>query len=545
MDLHVYLHLAKKWWWLILVGTIISGSASFLVSRSQTPVYQASSLLLLGIGSSNPNNSFIVTSQNRHLTETYQNLLTTEDIIEEVRRRIGVERIGKVRAEVVTEGGLIRLTVNNPDPALAQHIANEMPLVFSEIDKARQQDRFESSRTSLEAEISEVRAELLASETQLEEATTDNDADISNSDVIRLRETLSRLVQSYENVRLAEATNAISVTIVEQAQLPKAPISPRVGLNTLLAMIVGAMLTVGIIFLIDYLDNSIKEPEQIFSLTGLTTLGGILRLPPALQNDTLVVRSNPRSPIAEGYRQIRTNLQYSGLSHQINSIQVTSATPSEGKTTTISNLALALGQANHKVLLVDADLRRPRLHKLFQTRLQPGLTELMLNENSLNYAHNVAPNVQLLTAGKIPPNPAELLHSPRMKELIAWLTTQVDYVLFDTPPVLAVADASILSSSMNSVVIVIRAGSTKEHDLLATVEQLGKMGADIAGIILNDITEASGSYYHQYHHYYEEDESITDGSESGNNDKDFLGRQHPAWLLRLRRAFSIKRQTNI
>ena len=195
---------------------------------------------------------------------------------------------------------------------------------------------------------------------------------------------------------------------------------------------------------------------------------------------------------------------------------------------------MALGQANHKVLLVDADMRRPRLHKLFKTRLQPGLSELMLNKNSLESTHQIAPNVGLLTAGKIPPNPAELLQSPRMKDLIAWLTTQVDYVLFDTPPVLAVADASILSRNMDSVVIVTRAGKTTEHELVAAVEQLGKMDADIAGVILNDVTEESGEYYHQYNRYYEEDEKESEGSGGGRLKGSWL--QLPAWLSRLRRT---------
>lgn len=212
---------------------------------------------------------------------------------------------------------------------------------------------------------------------------------------------------------------------------------------------------------------------------------------------TLITVSNPRSPISEAYRTLRTNLEFSSLDKPIRSMVVTSASPEEGKSTTLANLAVVIAQAGKRVVLVDCDLRRPSLHQIFDARTTPGFTDMMRDDALMSkppLQETGVPNLWLLPSGTIPPNPAELLASRRMSEVIAALQQHAEMILFDAPPVIAVTDAAVLSTKVDAVLLVISAGKTKREHAKKAKALLDKVNARLIGAVLNNVKGETSLY---------------------------------------------------
>ena len=205
-------------------------------------------------------------------------------------------------------------------------------------------------------------------------------------------------------------------------------------------------------------------------------------------SEKLITISNPRSPIAEAYRTLRTNIQFSSLDRPLRTLLVTGTTPEEGKSTTLANLAVIFAQAGHRVVLVDADLRRPSLHKLFGLPNSIGLTSLFIAEapDALPLQETGVPNLALLPSGPQPPNPSELLGSQRMEKVIAALREAADYVLFDCPPIIAVTDAAVLGRKVDGVLLVVSAGKTKRDHAARAKLLLEKVNANVLGVVLTN-----------------------------------------------------------
>lgn len=215
--------------------------------------------------------------------------------------------------------------------------------------------------------------------------------------------------------------------------------------------------------------------------------------------NTLITISNPRSPIAEAYRTLRTNLEFSNLDKSLRAILVTSASAEEGKSTTLANLAVTIAQSGKRVILVDADLRRPTLHQIFGLKNSAGLTDMVRDDAILAnppLQDGSVPNLRVLTSGQTPPNPAEILGSKRMSEVLAALLEQADILLLDAPPVLAVTDAAVLSSKVDGVLLVVSAGKTKREKARQAQMQLEKINARIIGAVLNNVQAERGAQYY-------------------------------------------------
>ncbi|GAA0319353.1 CpsD/CapB family tyrosine-protein kinase [Bacillus carboniphilus] len=218
------------------------------------------------------------------------------------------------------------------------------------------------------------------------------------------------------------------------------------------------------------------------------------------QNRSLIAHMNPKSPIAEQYRTMRTNIQFSSVDHTIRSLMVTSSGPSEGKSTTVANLAVVFAQQGKKVLLVDADMRKPTVHYTFRLSNTFGLTNVLTRQAKVEEVihESLVENLSLLTSGPIPPNPAELLGSAAMEDLLAELFKQFDLVLFDTPPVLAVTDAQILANQCNGSILVVNSGKTEIDAASKSKELLLNAKGKLLGVVLNNKKEKKGSYYYYY-----------------------------------------------
>jgi len=214
----------------------------------------------------------------------------------------------------------------------------------------------------------------------------------------------------------------------------------------------------------------------------------------------LITNNNPRSPISEAFRTLRTNLQFASLDNELNTIMVTSATPQEGKSTISANLAVVMAQAGKKTLFIDTDLRKPTVHYTFGVQNREGLTNLLLSNSRIETLVQPSdiPNLDILTSGPIPPNPAELLGSTAMGRIIEESASTYDMVIFDTPPLLAVADAQILASQLDGVLLVISSGKTKQDLAIKAKDLLEKVNAKILGTVLNNRKISDKNFYYYY-----------------------------------------------
>lgn len=212
-----------------------------------------------------------------------------------------------------------------------------------------------------------------------------------------------------------------------------------------------------------------------------------------------IVEKEPKSIAAESYRTLRTNIQYSSFDKEYRAMVVTSSDPGEGKSTTSGNLAICLSQGDKKVILIDCDLRKPSLHKKFKISNRSGLSDVIIGKESLTTAiHQHNENLAVLTSGKIPPNPSEMLSSRVMTKLIEVLKEKYDYVILDTPPVLAVTDAQILSTKVDGTILVVRAEKTKKEAVQNSINLLKKVNANIIGTVLNGVDSSRNKYYYYY-----------------------------------------------
>ncbi|NLJ18986.1 MAG: CpsD/CapB family tyrosine-protein kinase [Globicatella sulfidifaciens] len=228
-----------------------------------------------------------------------------------------------------------------------------------------------------------------------------------------------------------------------------------------------------------------------------------------MEKDTIITHNNPKSPVSEAYRVLRTNIQFSSVDKPLKTIVVTSAGPMEGKTTTITNLAVIFAQAGSKVLLIDTDLRKPMLHKVFLLLNERGLTNLLTsNKDTMTFIqHDVVKNLDVLTSGRIPPNPSELLSSNAMKNFIENVKTKYDIVLMDSPPVGSVTDATIISTYADGTILVVKSGRTEVDEVKRAQEILKNVNANIIGVVLNHLDKkAAGNNYYPYYYYNDDEE---------------------------------------
>ena len=342
------------------------------------------------------------------------------------------------------------------------------------------------------------------------------------------------MVTKLEETKITQAGQTGSVRLLDEAIEPNGPIKPNKKMNLMLGALIGLGLGIGLTFVIEYFDNTIKSIEQVEQL-GFNLLGAIPKIPQeklekkkkqkeqSMETDEayniesrLITHFDPKSPISEAYRTLRTNLQFTRLDKPLQSLMVTSAGPKEGKSTTVANLAITLAQLGTKVVLVDSDLRRPVIHGIFGMSKDVGLTNYMVDSVPFTdiVKDSFMDNLKIITCGVLPPNPSELLGSKKMEELIVKLKDEFDLVLFDSPPVIAVTDAAILSTKVDGAFLVISSGTANRDAIIRAKAQLENVKAPIVGALLNNVDVEGtygSSYYYYYYHYYHGTHAGKDG----------------------------------
>lgn len=521
MTLLQYVSVVWRWLWLILLYMAIAGGAAYAFSIQATPVYQASAALLINqarTGNSSADYTALLTGE--RLAQTYAELIRKRPVIEAVIANLQLpfdaDTLDKlVSVAPVRNTQLLNLTVEDTDPQRAADIANELVRVFSQQNQAQQTSRYSDTRQRLERELAKVQADIDSTQASLAGLKTSSnvggEAERNRLETLlaQYRGSYATLTKSLGDVQMAEAQSTDSMVVAEAARAEPTPIRPQPLRNTLLATIVGALLALGCAFLLEFLDDRVKTPEQVSRLSGAMTLGSIGKLSSFGPGAQLVVRSDVNSPLTEAYRMLRVNLDFTAVDSPLQTITITSANPGEGKSTTIANLAVALAESGKRVILVDTDLRRPVLHNIFELPNDRGVTTALLHPGDAELRqHLVATevaNLQLMPCGPIPPNPAELLSSRRMAALIEALKAECDIVLFDTPPLLVFADAALLARACDGVVLTVRAHTTRLGALRHTCEQLNQAGARLLGVVLNGVPTPRGKQQ-SYYYYYSDDQ---------------------------------------
>jgi non-specific protein-tyrosine kinase len=518
MELRQYFQILLKWAWLIALGTVLAGGTAFVVSKLMVPTYQASTTLLVSEATQPSVTDYTSIMTSERLAKTYGEWLKKRPVLNEVIGNLGLgvdaeDLAGQVDVQLVRDTQFIVLSVTDTDPEQATRIANEIPQVFIAQNEAIQMDRFAASKASLQEQMALLEADLERTEAAI--AALESRGASDSDELARLEDNLAQyrdsyaaLLASYESIRVTEASRLSNVIVVEPAEIPEEPVSPRTLLNTLLAAVVGLMLAVGVVFLVEYLDDTVKTDEDVQRQLTLPTLGNIGRITPVKEpGDHLIALNHPRSPISEAYRVLRSNTRFAKIDNPSASLLVTSPGPEEGKTTTAANLAVVLAQAGQKVILVDSDLRRPTLHEFFGLDNHVGLTDLLVDGEELwNQALRATDQegLRLLTSGRLPPNPSELLGSDAMRSTLRELEKTADVVVLDSPPLLAVADASILGSIVGGAILVVESGKTRNEAARRAKDTLDNSGVKLLGVVVNRISHRRGAYGY-YYHYYSED----------------------------------------
>ncbi len=519
-ELKKYGTILWHWAWLIVLGTLLGAGIAFVSSRLTTPVYSASTTLFVNeapSGGKTADYTSILTSE--RLARTYSEMMIKQPVVKAALESLNLdpspEKLpARINVDLVRDTQLLVLQVESEDPQLAMNLANAIPTAFSRQNAAVQTERYVDSKANLAKEIDTLKEQIAVKQAEINAIGTPADATQEvelarlQTELTQLRQSLAYLLQSYESIRLAEAQSTSNIVVVEPALQPLNPIRPRVVQNTLLGALVGLLLSIGLVFLIEYLDDRIRSPEQIDTVLKLPVVGLIAKMGNGYHGtgrQRLIAVREPRSPVVEAFRSLRTNIQFAGVDQPIRTLLVTSAGPSEGKSTVAANLAIVMAQAGLKVTLIDGDLRRPTMHKLFNQVNRAGLTDVILRDpgqwSGLTIASGV-PNLSLLLSGSLPPNPSELLGSKRMRQLVEYLHQFNDVVIMDVPPLLPVTDALVLSSLTDGVLMVIDYGRTRIGEAAQGKIQLDQSGARILGVVMNKIPTGRRGYSYYYRHYY-------------------------------------------
>lgn len=351
---------------------------------------------------------------------------------------------------------------------------------------------------------------------------------VKDTDYIEAARIANAIVAVFQR-EIVKIMNVDNVQILSSAKpiMNLKPVSPNVTFITVLALFLSFAIAIGLVLIMEFLDDSLKTDEEIEQLTGYPVLGGIskikfskkekvnllrqliddeLRIERLLKTKnnmpSLITFLSTKSPISEAFRTLRNNIQFASIDKPIKTIMFTSANPNEGKSTIVSNLAIVLAQINKKVLLIDTDLVNPTIHKLFYLNNAIGVTNLLINIELMEEAIQVTkiPNLSVLTSGVSPANPTELLNSEKMENIIQLLSKEYDYILFDAPPI--ISDSQILSQYVEGVVIVVSIGKTKLKNVLRAKGLLEKAKANVIGTVVNNqnYKDSNDLYYYYGKH---------------------------------------------
>lgn len=450
MELSDYIRIIRKYWVLLVAATLVGVGAGAIASIAQTPTYAASTQVFVSVQSGE---STLDLAQGNTYTlsrvQTYANLVDSQRVLDGVIAALDLEverdaLDSRISATSLPETTIIQINATSSDPAEAAALAD-------------------ATAASLATTVDEIESR-------------------------------------------PDLASPVQLAVVEEASIPSAPVSPRTTVNVTLGAFIGLALAAGFALLREILDTRIRNERDVRAVTDAPILGAIAYDPKAKQRP-LIVHVDPLSPRSESFRTLRTNLQFVEIDEGSRTFVVTSAMPGEGKSTTTANLAVALADAGQTVILVDADLRKPKVAEYMNLDGGVGLTDVLIGRVELVDAVQqwASKSLYVLPAGQIPPNPSELLGSKAMATLIKDLQGEFDWILFDAPPLLPVTDAAVLSKHVEAVIVVASAGKATRTQLGSAVQLLDTVDAQVGGVVLTMVptrgADAYGYGHYGYGHY--------------------------------------------
>jgi len=466
VDIGDYLRILRNRWKLITAVLVLGGLAALGVSLLTVPKYAASTQLFVSTtGQETASTAYQGGLFSQQRVTSYSELIkgkqVAQRVVDSLKLPVSASQVAsEVSVTVATDTVILGVTVTDPSPERARDIANALSTEFTK----------------------------LATELETPQGGT---------------------------------TPAAKVTVVQQASLPTSPVVPQTTRNAGLGAVVGLLLGIALGVLRDRLDNTVRDRREVVEFTQAAVIGTV-PFDSDRPKHPVAAFGEGHSSSAEAYRQIRTSLQFLDVDNPPRAMVVTSAVPNEGKTTTALNLAFALGESGHRVLLVEADLRRPRLARYLGMVENVGMTNVLSGAAELDEVlqPTVNPAVTVLASGPHPPNPSELLGSSRLQTMLATLRLQFDYIVFDAPPLLPVTDGAVLTALTDGAILVARHGHTERDKLARAAENLRGVDGRVLGTILNMVPVKSSGY--DYAYYYE-----TDPNPAGSSAKDEAAKGQP------------------
>jgi polysaccharide biosynthesis transport protein len=514
MELKQYFSVLFRWWWLILASVVVAAGSSYFASLSSPRSYLANTTLMVGQALQNPNADASQLYTGAALAQSYSDLARREPVLRSTLNSLDLQwdwgaLQSMVTSRVVPGTQLLEISVIDTDPQRAMVLANEIAqqLILqgpsgSNPEMAAERQFILSQTADLKANIKKSQEEIRQLDDEMAQSTSARQIQDARSRQTAFQSQVSSWQATYAQLlsNLQQgSTNFLS--IVEPARMPSGSVGAGALSNVLLAAAIGFVLSAGAAFLLEYLDDSIKSADDVTHTLGLPTMGQIAYISGSNNSDKLITILQPRSPISEAYRILRTNLQFSVVDRALKTVMITSSSPEEGKSLTAANLAVVMAQAGAKTLLIDADLRRPTQHEIFDLDNNVGLS-LLLSMNPLpidNILQNSSiENLKIVTAGPLPPNPAELLGSKRMVALLETFKQHADFIVMDSPPILVVSDSLALANHVDATLFVMVAGHTRRGAAQHSKEALAAIGTSIAGVVLNRVAQRSASYSYYY-----------------------------------------------
>lgn len=499
-DIRAQLGVVGRWAWLIGLTTLLAAATAFVVSRASRPVYEASAALVVGQNQTSNPPQYSEVELNLQLAKTFAQLIKERPVLREVAAQLNLpadqaslDALDQaVTIEQVKDTQLIRVAVRGTNPAQAADTANTIMQVFAQRSQGDIAAGLGNSMQALDREMQDVQAQIDATEGSLEAEKAKPNADAAavarlQQSLDRQRTTLASLQQSYDQLRVVQARGSNLLTVFEAAEVPTEPVLPRTNVNVLLALVVGAMLSTSTAFFVEYLDDAVRRPEDVERAAGLTTLATVARL--RRGGDEPLLATDPTTAFAESYRSLRAAIHLSGIQKEEAAplLLVAGVQARAGSSTVLSNLGVSLAQAGRKVLLVDANLRRPTLHRQFRLGNDVGLTDLLAQRVEAQQAiqETAVTGLRVLTAGPLPTRTGDVLGAPGVAALLQQLRRQADLVLLDGPSVQGVADACLLAHESDGVLLVAEAGRTRRADLQQAVSALQRCNTRLLGVVLN------------------------------------------------------------
>ncbi|HNP84563.1 MAG TPA: polysaccharide biosynthesis tyrosine autokinase [Kouleothrix sp.] len=512
MDLKNYFSVFQRWGWIVLLCTALAGITSYWYSSQLPVVYQSRSRYLIGSVLDNPNVSPNDLRASTQIGQTYDSLVNSRPILQNVITKLSLNTTPDALTEQVSgtwidTTQILSIRANANDPKLAADIANAVGDELIAVSPSGPGSKQVARRQEGEAQIARLQETIRATQAEIDQLTNQiqqtTEATAQRALIIRLddrRAQLAAAQRAYTDLyQLLQTSDVNKITLVEPAVADPTPIAPDIQRNVLAAVIAGLVLGLAAMMLLEFFTDVIHTPEMLRNVTGLTYLGGLAKHKKLTGKDgaQLVTLAAPETLAAESFRVLRTNLQIPGTDRHLPSLLITSPSRGDGKSDVAANLAVSFARAGKRVILIDANMRRPQIAALFGLPEKGGLSTLFEQRDRLPepVAVPAVPGLSVLVAGNSTPNSSEILGSQRMYELLQACKARADIVIIDSPS-LWYSDTLALAPQVDGVLMVVGSGTTGRETTISAVESLRLVGANIIGTVLNRVK--AGPAYQYY-----------------------------------------------